>query len=131
MAAATGRLDASAYALWVAGFLWILAYDTIYAHQDREDDAKVGIGSTALRLGEATRGFLALCYGLMLAVLALAGWLAGSGVWFWPALALPAALLGWQVWRLDIHDPALCLRLFKANREVGLAVALAFLAGRL
>ncbi len=131
MAAATGRLDAPAYALWLAGFLWILAYDTIYAHQDREDDAKVGIGSTALRLGEQTRGFLALCYGLMLAVLALAGWLAGSGPWFWPALALPAALLGWQVWRLDIHDPALCLRLFKANREVGLAVALAFLAGRL
>ena len=131
MAAATGRLDAPAYALWVAGFLWILAYDTIYAHQDREDDAKVGIGSTALRLGEQTRGFLALCYGLMLATLALAGWLAGSGAWFWPALALPAALLAWQVWRLDIHDPALCLRLFKANREVGLAVALAFLAGRL
>ena len=131
MAAATGRLDAPAYALWVAGFLWILAYDTIYAHQDREDDAKVGIGSTALRLGEGTRGFLALCYGLMLAVLGLAGWLGGSGAWFWPALGLPAALLGWQVWRLDIHDPALCLRLFKANREVGLAVALAFLAGRL
>jgi 4-hydroxybenzoate polyprenyltransferase len=131
MAAATGELAAPAYALWVAGFLWILAYDTIYAHQDREDDAKVGIGSTALRLGEQTRGFLALCYGLMLASLALAGWLGGSGPWFWPALALPAALLAWQVWRLDIHDPALCLRLFKANREVGLAVALAFLAGRL
>ncbi len=131
MAAATGELAAPAYALWVAGFLWILAYDTIYAHQDREDDAKVGIGSTALRLGEQTRGFLALCYGLMLATLALAGWLGGSGPWFWPALALPAALLAWQVWRLDIHDPALCLRLFKANREVGLAVALAFLAGRL
>ncbi len=131
MAAATGELAAPAYALWLAGFLWILAYDTIYAHQDREDDAKVGIGSTALRLGEGTRGFLALCYGLMLAVLALAGWLGGSGAWFWPALALPAGLLAWQVARLDIHDPALCLRLFKANREVGLAVALAFLAGRL
>jgi 4-hydroxybenzoate polyprenyltransferase len=131
MAAATGELAAPAYALWVAGFLWILAYDTIYAHQDREDDAKVGIGSTALRLGEQTRGFLALCYGLMLATLALAGWLAGSGPWFWPALALPAALLARQVFLLDIHDPALCLRLFKANREVGLAVALAFLAGRL
>jgi 4-hydroxybenzoate polyprenyltransferase len=131
MAAATGDLAAPAYALWVAGFLWILAYDTIYAHQDREDDAKVGIGSTALRLGEQTRGFLALCYGLMLAALGLAGWLAGSGPWFWPALGLPAALLARQVVLLDIHDPALCLRLFKANREVGLAVALAFLAGRL
>ncbi len=131
MAAATGTLAAPAYALWAAGFVWILAYDTIYAHQDREDDAKVGIGSTALRLGENTRPFLAGCYALMLALLGLAGWLAGSGAWFWPALLLPAALLAHQVVRLDIHDPALCLRLFKANREVGLAVALAFLAGRL
>ena len=64
-------------------------------------------------------------------MLALAGGLAGSGPWFWPALVLPAALLGRQVWLLDIHDPALCLRLFKSNREAGLAVALAFLAGRL
>ena len=131
MAAATGGLAAPAFALWAAGFLWILAYDTIYAHQDREDDAKVGIGSTALRLGETTRPFLAACYAGMLALLALAGWLGGSGAWFWPALALPAALLARQVVALDIHNPALCLRLFKANREVGLAVALAFLAGRL
>lgn len=131
MAAATGVLDAAALALWAAGFLWILGYDTIYAHQDREDDLKVGIGSTALWFGERTRPFLAACYAGMLALLALAGWLAGSGPWFWPALLLPAALLGWQVWRLDIHDPALCLRLFQLNREAGLAVALAFLAGRL
>lgn len=131
MAAATGRLDAAAFALWAAGFCWILAYDTIYAHQDREDDLKVGIGSSALALGERTRPFLAACYGLTLGLLGLAGWLGGSGPWFWPALALPAALLAWQVARLDIHDPAGCLRLFKLNREVGFAVALAFLAGRL
>ncbi len=130
MAAATASLPPAGLALWAAGFAWILAYDTIYAHQDREDDLKVGIGSTALRLGEATRPFLAGCYGLMLALLALAGWLGGSGPWFWPALALPAALLGWQVWRLDIHNPAGCLMLFRLNREVGFAVALAFLAGR-
>jgi 4-hydroxybenzoate polyprenyltransferase len=131
MAAATGSLPPAGLALWAAAFAWILAYDTIYAHQDREDDLKVGIGSTALRLGESTRPFLAGCYALMLALLALAGGLGGSGAWFWPALALPAALLGWQVWRLDLHNPAGCLVLFKLNREVGFAVALAFLAGRL
>ncbi len=131
MAAATGSLTTPAFSLWAAGFLWILAYDTIYAHQDREDDAKVGIGSTALRLGQRTRPFLAACYAGMLALLGLTGWLAGSGLWFWPALALPAALLARQVILLDINNPALCLRLFKANREVGLAVALAFLAGRI
>lgn len=131
MAAVTGRLDAVALLLWAAAFFWILGYDTIYAHQDREDDALIGIGSTALRWGERTRPFLAACYAGMLALLAAAGWWAELSAWFYLALLLPAGLLARQVTALDIHDPALCLRLFKANREVGLAVALAFLAGRL
>lgn len=130
-AAATGELAASAFALWAAGFCWILGYDTIYAHQDREDDALVGIRSTALHFGERTAPFLVGCYGAMVALLALAGWLGGLSLWFIPALLLPAGLLARQVVRLDIHDPDLCLRLFKANRDVGLAVALAFLIGRL
>jgi 4-hydroxybenzoate polyprenyltransferase len=130
-AAATGGLDPAAFALWAAGFFWILGYDTIYAHQDREDDALVGIRSTALRFGDRTRPFLVACYAATLALLALAGALAGLSWWFAPALLLPAALLARQVLLLDIRDPALCLRLFKANRDVGLAVALAFLIGRL
>lgn len=130
-ATVTGGLDAAALALWAAGFFWILGYDTIYAHQDREDDALVGIRSTALRFGERTRAFLTACYALTVALLALSGWLAGLSWWFLPALLLPAALLARQVVALDIRDPGLCLRLFKANREVGLAIALAFLIGRL
>ena len=130
-AAATGALPASGLWLYAAAIAWILGYDTIYAHQDREDDALAGIRSTALRFGERTPPFLAACYGAMLALLALAGWSAGLGPWFWPALALPAALLAWQLRALDIHDPARCLALFKNNREVGLAVALALLLGRL
>ncbi|MBR0679725.1 4-hydroxybenzoate octaprenyltransferase [Roseomonas eburnea] len=130
-AAATGGLDAAALALWAAGFFWILGYDTIYAHQDREDDALVGIRSTALHFGERTRPFLVACYAATIALLASSGWLAGLSAWFLPALLLPAALLARQVVALDIRDPALCLRLFKANREVGLAIALAFLIGRL
>lgn len=130
-AAATGGLAPAAFALWAAGFFWILGYDTIYAHQDREDDALVGIRSTALKFGERTRPFLAACYAMALLLLLLAGWLAGLAWWFAPALLVPAALLARQVLRLDIRDPALCLRLFKANREVGLAVTAAFLLGRL
>jgi len=130
-AAATGHLDPVALLLYGAAILWILGYDTIYAHQDREDDALVGIGSTALRFGERTRPFLAACYIATIVLLACAGILAGMGPWFYPALLLPAALLTRQVQRLDIHDPALCLILFKANREAGLAIALAFLLGRL
>jgi len=130
-AAVTGGLDLAALALWAAGFFWILGYDTIYAHQDREDDALVGIRSSALRLGDKTRPFLILCYGLTMALLALAGWLAGLAPWYLLGLALPGAMLARQVIQLDIADPALCLRLFKANRDVGLAIAAAFLLGRL
>jgi 4-hydroxybenzoate polyprenyltransferase len=130
-ASAAGGLDAAAIALWAAGFFWILGYDTIYAHQDREDDALVGIRSTALRFGEKTRPFLAACYAATLALLLLAGWLGGLSWPYVPALLLPAALLARQVATIDIGDPALCLRLFKANRDVGLAIALAFLIGRL
>ena len=128
-AAAAGRLDAAGAALYGAAILWDLGFDTIYAHQDREDDALVGVKSTARLFGERTAPFLAGCYGGMLLLLALAGWLAGLGGGFYPALALPAVLLGRQVVTLDIDDPALCLRLFKANREAGLAVAAALLLG--
>jgi 4-hydroxybenzoate polyprenyltransferase len=130
-AAVTGGLDLAAIALWAAGFFWILGYDTIYAHQDREDDALVGIRSSALRLGDKTRPFLILCYGLTMALLALAGWLAGLTPWYLLGLALSGAMLARQVIQLDIAAPALCLHLFKANRDVGLAIAAAFLLGRL
>ena len=88
-----------------------------------------GVKSTARLFGERTAPFLAACYAGTVLLLALAGWLAGLGGWFYPALALPAVLLGRQVVALDIDDPALCLRLFRANREVGLAVAAAILVG--
>jgi 4-hydroxybenzoate polyprenyltransferase len=130
-AAAAGRLDAAAAVLYAAAIAWILGYDTIYAHQDREDDALVGVHSTARLFGDATRPFLAASYAAAILLLAAAGAVGGSSWVFDLALVLPAAMLGWQVARLDIDDPALCLRLFKANREVGLAVALAILLGRL
>ncbi|MCA3396431.1 MAG: 4-hydroxybenzoate octaprenyltransferase, partial [Roseomonas sp.] len=81
--------------------------------------------------GDKTRPFLILCYGLTMALLALAGWLAGLTPWHLLGLAFPGAMLARQVIQLDIADPALCLRLFKANRDVGLAIAAAFLLGRL
>ena len=131
IAAATGQVGALALVLWAAAFLWILGYDTIYAHQDRADDAMVGIGSTALHWGERTRPFLAACYAGVVALLVAAGVMAGLSWLFLPAMLLPAGLLARQVVTLDIHDPARCLRLFQSNRDVGLAVALAFLVGRL
>lgn len=128
-AAATGHIDGAWVAIYAAAILWDLGFDTIYAHQDREDDALVGVRSTARLFGDRTRPFLAICYTAAVLLLVLAGRLAHLGPWFYPALTVPAALLAWQVVRLDINDPALCLRLFRANREVGIAVALVILLG--
>ena len=128
-AAATGRLDPAGLALYAAAFAWILGYDTIYAHQDREDDALVGVRSTARLFARTTRPFLAACYAAAVGLLALAGHLAGLHPLFYAALAAPAALLAWQVATLDIHDPAGCLRRFQLNRETGLLVALAIVLG--
>ncbi len=130
-AAAAGRLDWAAAALYLGAIFWILGYDTIYAHQDREDDAQVGMLSTARLWGERTRPFLMVCYAATIMLLLLSGWLAGLSWPFFAVLLVPAALLARQVVMLDIHDPALCLRLFKANRDVGLTVGLAILLGRL
>jgi len=130
-AAAAGRIDAAWFAIYAAAILWDLGFDTVYAHQDREDDALAGVKSTARLFAERTRPFLAACYAGALGALAVAGWLAGLASPFYVALSVPAALLALQVVRLDIHDPAGCLRLFRLNREVGLAVAAAILIGRM
>ena len=128
-AAATGRLDGVAAALYAAAFFWILGYDTIYAHQDREDDALIGVRSTARLFARHTRGFLAVCYGMAVGLLGVAGATAGLGVGFLAGLAVAAGVLAWQVLSLDIDDPAGCLRRFKSNREVGVLVGLAILLG--
>jgi 4-hydroxybenzoate polyprenyltransferase len=128
-AAGADRLDAAWAVLYGAAILWDLGFDTIYAHQDREDDALVGVKSTARLWGDRTAPFLAVCYTGAVLLLGFAGWLAALGAWFYPSLLLPAVLLGRQVVALDVNDPTLCLRLFKANREAGLAVAAAILIG--
>ena len=130
-AAATGHLGSAWALIYAAAILWDLGFDTIYAHQDREDDALIGVKSTARLFGDRTRPFLAVCYLGCIAMLACAAATTGLNTWFYPMLALPAFLLARQVLYLDIDDPARCLNLFRANREVGLAVALALIVGRL
>jgi 4-hydroxybenzoate polyprenyltransferase len=115
-----GRLDLPAFLLYAGAISWVIGYDTIYAHQDREDDALIGIKSTALLFGERTKTMLALFYALAVALIALAGWRAGGGVVFALGLGAFAAHLAWQIMRLDINDPVLCLVVFKSNRDAGL-----------
>ncbi len=117
-----GGLGLAPILLFMGTVLWVIGYDTIYAHQDREDDALLGIGSTALRFGAATPRWLAGFYGGCVLLIVTAFWLAGVGWVGLGGLAVFAGLLGAQVARLDIDDPALCLRLFKANHPAGAAL---------
>jgi 4-hydroxybenzoate polyprenyltransferase len=119
-AAAFGSLALPPLLLYAGSISWVIGYDTIYAHQDREDDALIGIKSTALLFGERTKPMLALFYGLAVILLAAAGFSAGSGLVFALGLCAFAAHLVWQIVRLDVTDPDNCLAVFKSDRDAGL-----------
>ena len=114
---------------YLGAVFWTLGYDTIYAHQDREDDELVGVKSSALKLGENTRIAVLIFYAASLACLALAGARGGVGLLFWAGLAIASWQLAMQVYRLDIDDPARCLQIFKSNRDAGFIIAGAFILG--
>ena len=128
-AAITDTLPPAAFALYAAGVFWTLGYDTIYAHQDKEDDALIGVKSTALLLGARTKPVLTLFYGASLACLALAAYAAQIGPLFWAALPIVGWHLLVQITRLDINKPEVCLQIFRANRNTGLIIAIVFVLG--
>ena len=118
--AAFGQLDWPAIVLYAGSISWVIGYDTIYAHQDREDDLLIGIKSTALLFGENTRPMLAGFYCGAVVLIGIAGLTAGGRLIFVLGLIAFAAHLAWQVVRLDVNDSAHCLKLFKSNRNAGL-----------
>ena len=115
-----GRIDATALLLYAGSIAWVIGYDTIYAHQDAEDDALIGVKSTARLFGAHTHQALMAFYALAVVLIGVAMALAGAGLAAWIGLAAFAAHLVWQIARLKIGDPALCLRIFKSNRDAGL-----------
>jgi 4-hydroxybenzoate polyprenyltransferase len=119
-AAVFARLDAPALLLYAGSIAWVIGYDTIYAHQDREDDALIGVKSTARLFGARTRLALMVFYALAVVLIGLAGAAAGAGPVYVIGCVFFGAHLGWQIDRLDIDDPDLCLRIFKSNRDAGL-----------
>ena len=129
---ATGiPLFPATYVLYAAAICWTLGYDTIYAVQDMEDDAKVGIRSTARRIGLAhLRIFVAACYGVMLALLALAGHMLTAPFPYYIALIAAGAQLLWQVRQLPC-TPERAGALFRSNQWVGLILLIGLLACRL
>jgi 4-hydroxybenzoate polyprenyltransferase len=126
-ASAFGRLDWPALLLYAGSISWVIGYDTIYAHQDRDDDALIGIKSTALLFGERTKPMLALFYGLAVILIGAAGYAAHAGIVFALGLLAFAAHLGWQIARLDIADPDNCLAVFKSDRDAGVILFAALL----
>jgi 4-hydroxybenzoate polyprenyltransferase len=130
-AAASGHIDPLCWIIYGAAIAWDLGFDTIYGFQDIEDDALAGVKSTSRRFAHMPRRFLAASYAVTLALLAIAGLLSHADTLFWLVLAVPTVLLAWQVIQLAPANPAMCLRLFKLNRETGLAIAAALLAARL
>jgi 4-hydroxybenzoate polyprenyltransferase len=123
-----GTIDATALALYAGSIAWVIGYDTIYAHQDSEDDALIGIKSTALLFGARTRPALVIFYALAVALIATALALAGARWPAWIGLAAFAVHLVWQIRSVEISDPALCLRIFKSNRDAGLLLFAGLLA---
>jgi len=115
-----GRIDATALLLYAGAIAWVIGYDTIYAHQDAEDDALIGVKSTARLFGARTHLALVVFYAAAVVLIGAALGLAGSQWPAWIGLAAFAGHLAWQIGRLEIGDPALCLRIFKSNRDAGL-----------
>lgn len=127
-AAYWGDLAVAPIVLYAASIAWTIGYDTIYAHQDKEDDVLAGLKSTALRFGSSTPAWLSLFFGITIGGLAFAGWSVGAGLWFYCGLAAAAAHLAWQVTTLDIDDPDNCLQRFRSNHGFGAIVFLAIVA---
>jgi 4-hydroxybenzoate polyprenyltransferase len=126
--ASTAHLAMPAFILYAACFFWTLGYDTIYALQDRDDDALVGVKSTARLFGAASPAWIDGFYTLALGFLVLTVVVTTAHLWT-ALLLLPAGLhLMWQSRRLDANDAARCLGIFRANRDAGLLIAAAIIA---
>ncbi len=124
-AAQTGSIDIADGMLYAGLFFWTLGYDTIYAHQDKDDDALIGVKSTARLFGARTREWILGFYTISFTLILAAGFTEHAGSVFWLLMLLAGGHMLWQVHTLKIDDPAHCLKLFRANRETGALIALA------
>lgn len=129
-AAVRGDLGWPAIILYAGAVFWTLGYDTVYAHQDKEDDALIGVKSTALALGTRTKPALLLFYSLFIIALMAAGILAKLPLIYYAVIALAGLHLARQTLRVDIDDAAVCLGVFRSNIAFGWIVFAALLLGQ-
>lgn len=130
-AAARDEIALPALLLYAAGFFWTLSYDTIYAHQDKSDDALIGVKSTALKLGAQTKSWLLGFDAAMLILLVAALAAAGIGWIAYLALLAVSAHLLWQARDVDLDDARDCLAKFRSNRWIGWILLAGIVLGRL
>ncbi len=127
--AETGTLSATPISLYLGGILWTLAYDTIYAHQDKDDDALIGVKSTALLFGKSTPIWLTAFFALSLVAIDQSLWLAKAPLIAHIGVIAAAVHAFWQVKTFDDTNSAHCLQLFRANRNFGLLILVGMILG--
>ena len=128
-AAIESQLNIQIMLLYLAGIFWTLGYDTIYAHQDREDDLNIGIKSTAILFGNNTKQWIIIFYSLMVLCLILFGLSHDQSIYFFIFLILVIAHLFYQIKKLNIDNKSECLKIFKSNQYLGMIVAFTLLIG--
>ncbi len=128
--AVTGSLGWPAIILYLSAAAWTIGYDTIYAHQDKDDDARIGVKSTALKFGSASKPLVLVFYSVTFVGIAIAGVAAGLSFLFLPFVGLGALFLIVQLGRWRPDDPADCLARFKDQRWFAWAVLAGFVFGR-
>tara|TARA_Y100001960_G_scaffold303138_1_gene354907 strand:- start:706 stop:1179 length:474 start_codon:yes stop_codon:yes gene_type:complete len=130
-AAVRGDLSLTPLLLYAGCVCWTVGYDTIYAHQDKADDIRIGVKSTALALGDRTKPVVALFYGVFLTGLIAAGATVGLAWPFYAALVAASAHLVWQVTTAELNTPTSCMKRFVSNGQVGFLVFVAIVLGQI
>ena len=125
----TGTIDTPSLILYLAGIFWTLGYDTIYAHQDKEDDALIGVKSSALALENLTKPFIYIVYTITILGVFLIGWISKFSIPFYLVCLIALCQLIWQIRALDLDSPNDCLKKFKSNRLFGFLITFAIFLG--
>ena len=125
----TGTIDTPSLILYLAGIFWTLGYDTIYAHQDKEDDALIGVKSSALALENLTKPFIYIVYTVTILGVFLIGWISKFSIPFYLVCLIALCQLIWQIRALDLDSPNDCLKKFKSNRFFGFLITFAIFLG--
>jgi 4-hydroxybenzoate polyprenyltransferase len=124
-----GHVPTGAMLMWAGAIAWQIGYDTVYAYVDVQDDARLGLKSTAILFGARGKIYIGLFYILTVIAWSLGGWMSGMSSFYIVGMLVIAGHLAWQTWRIDLKRPEVNFRLFLANILTGALLAGAALIG--